>query len=308
MKLSELIATFTLQSRGRGWIGLGVLCLLLLGGVVVLVQVPALMRSLNAPTKVEVQPITGDDLKARTEMFRKTLTATAEKVTTRSPFYPPKPKAPPPPPTPTRYSGPAIIGMVSDTVFFADGKRLGVGSPGEAGLSVVSIDPPWAARLKYNGAEFTVGLFDREPVKLNTGLGGPTTPPGMTGEATPRSSRAGSGTGSGGGGPEVRGARSESDRSGTGGAGGSSGQPSGGGSSGSPPSGASPEAAQPTSQSPASGPTTEPASGPANGPNTEPPPDPAATPAVGPAPAPAAAPAPAPASPSVEPGAGEKPR
>lgn len=296
MKLSELIATFSLQSRGRGWVGLAVLCLLLLSGVVVLAQVPALMRSMNAPTKVDVQPISGDDLKARTDLFRKTLTATADKVTTRSPFYPPKPKAPPPPPTPTRYSGPAIIGMVSDSVFFADGKRLSVGSPSDGGLAVVSVDPPWSAKLRYNGAEFTVNLFERDPVKLNTGLGGSTTPPGMSTEPASRSGR-----GNGGGRPEFRDSRADGGRGpgGPGGGGGPGGPPRGGEAPGAAnPQSAPPDATQPAGQPAQSVPTTVPASEPAP---SNPPalPDP---PLVDPASSPA------PAPPTTDPSVDQKPK
>jgi len=298
LKLSELIATFSLQSRGRGWIGLAVLCLLLLSGVVVLAQVPALMRSMNAPTKVDVQPISGDDLKARTDLFRKTLTATADKVTTRSPFYPPKPKAPPPPPTPTRYSGPAIIGMVSDSVFFADGKRLSVGSPSDGGLAVVSVDPPWSAKLRYNGAEFTVNLFERDPVKLNTGLGGSTTPPGMATEPAPRSGR-----GNGGGRPEFRDSRADGGRGpgGPGGGGGPGGPPRGGEAPGAAnPQSPPPDATQPAGQPAQSVPTTVPASEPA-------PSSPSALPDL-PLVIPASSPAPAPAPPTTDPSVDQKPK
>ena len=302
MKLSELIATFSLQSRGRGWIGLAVLCLLLLSGVVVLAQVPALMRSMDAPTKVDVQPISGDDLKARTDLFRKTLTATADKVTTRSPFYPPKPKAPPPPPTPTRYSGPAIIGMVSDSVFFADGKRLTVGSPSEGGLAVVSVDPPWSARLRYNGAEFTVNLFERDPVKLNTGLGGSTTPPGMATEPASRSGR-GNGSGPGSGRPDFRESRADGGRGpgGGGGGGGPGGPPRGGDA----PGAANPQSVPPDATQPASQPAEPvPATGPAYAPAPSNPPALPDLPLVNPS----TPPAPSPAPPTTDPSVDQKPK
>ncbi len=184
MKLTDIAAIFSVQSRGRGWVGLAVLGLLLLTAVVIAAQVPSLLRAGSVPTDVDVQPLSGDAMKTRTDGFKKSTASAADKVIARAPFYPPKPKVAPPPPAPTRYSGPAIIAMVADTVFFADGKRLKAGGPAEDGITVVSTDAPWSAKLKYNGGEFTVNLFERDPVKLNAGLGGSTVPPGMGGSAS----------------------------------------------------------------------------------------------------------------------------
>ena len=183
MKLTDIAAIFSVQSRGRGWVGLAVLGLLLLTAVVIAAQVPSLLRAGSVPTDVDVQPLSGDAMKTRTDGFKKSTASAADKVIARAPFYPPKPKVAPPPPAPTRYNGPAIIAMVADTVFFADGKRLKAGGPAEDGITVISTDAPWSAKLKYNGGEFTVNLFERDPVKLNAGLGGSTVPPGMAGGA-----------------------------------------------------------------------------------------------------------------------------
>jgi len=195
VKLSEIIAIFSVRSRGRGWLGLTVLVLIGVAITVTILQIPSLLSAQSVPTEVEVAPIAGDELKAKTEQFKKTIAAAGDKVVSRSPFYPPKPKVPPPPPAPTRYTGPAVIGMLSDSVFFADGRRLSTADTADGGLSVLSISPPWSARLRYNGAEFTVPLFEREPAKLNTGLGGTTSPTGITsGQGTRNSGRGGSGS------------------------------------------------------------------------------------------------------------------
>ena len=186
MKLADIAAIFSVQSRGRGWMGLAVLGLLLLTAVIIAAQIPSLLRAGSVPTDVDVQPLSGDAMKTRTDGFRKSTASAADKVIARAPFYPPKPKVAPPPPATTRYSGPAIIAMVSDTVFFADGKRLKAGGPAEDGITVISTDAPWSAKLKYNGGEFTVNLFERDPVKLNAGLGGSTLPPGMGGTTSPK--------------------------------------------------------------------------------------------------------------------------
>lgn len=195
MKLSEIIAIFSVRSRGRGWLGLTVLVLIGVAITVTILQIPSLLSARSVPTEVEVAPIASDELKAKTEQFKKTIAAAGDKVVSRSPFYPPKPKVPPPPPAPTRYTGPAVIGMLSDSVFFADGRRLSIADAADGGLAVLSISPPWSAQLRYNGAEFTVPLFEREPAKLNTGLGGTTSPTGITsGQGTRNSGRGGSGS------------------------------------------------------------------------------------------------------------------
>ncbi len=56
--------------------------------------------------------------------------------------------------------------MINDTVWFADGVRLHTGDPahGSGNLKVLEISPPWAARVEWEGVEFTVTLFDRSPL------------------------------------------------------------------------------------------------------------------------------------------------
>ena len=71
----------------------------------------------------------------------------------------PKPDGPAPPPT--RYAGPAIIGMIDKTVFFDDGRRLSVGDEADNGLEVVEPRGPWSAVLRWRGVEFEVQLFER---------------------------------------------------------------------------------------------------------------------------------------------------
>lgn len=96
-------------------------------------------------------------------------------------FRPAPPPAPPPPiadrpppvedrppPPPTRYAGPAIIAMINESVWFADGRRLSVGAEAERGLRVVHVEPPWRATVEWSGQEFTVNFFDQDKVVLPT--------------------------------------------------------------------------------------------------------------------------------------------
>ncbi|MDX2131434.1 MAG: hypothetical protein SFY69_05225 [Planctomycetota bacterium] len=95
-------------------------------------------------------------------------------VTGRSLFHNPRAvvaEAPPPEPVdegpretprPSSYGGPALAAMVFDEVWFADGQRLKVGDEAKNDLRVVSISPPWNARIEWKGVEFTVDLFRRD--------------------------------------------------------------------------------------------------------------------------------------------------
>lgn len=86
----------------------------------------------------------------------------------RPPPPPPPPQRddgpPPPPPPPSSYGGPAIIGVVVDTVWFADGKKLKVGD--ESGdLKIVSIgEAPYTARIAWKGVEFDVPFLPRQTI------------------------------------------------------------------------------------------------------------------------------------------------
>lgn len=121
------------------------------------------------------------DEKERAERFAAAFDGRLAQFRGRSMFFlPPEPPPPPPPPSeptehgsgpqskPTSYAGPAIIAMVNDTVWFDDGRRLDLGEDDAAGLVVMSINPPWSARLRWNGVEFEVPLFDRTTPRFLT--------------------------------------------------------------------------------------------------------------------------------------------
>ncbi len=65
-----------------------------------------------------------------------------------------------PPPPPSSYGGPSIIAMLSDVVWFSNGRKLKVGEKHDD-LEVVELAPPWSSRLKWKGVEFDVGFFER---------------------------------------------------------------------------------------------------------------------------------------------------
>lgn len=50
--------------------------------------------------------------------------------------------------------------MLGNGVWFESGEIAGVGEEVD-GVRVISLSPPWSARLEWKGVEFDVPLFDR---------------------------------------------------------------------------------------------------------------------------------------------------
>lgn len=63
---------------------------------------------------------------------------------------------------PSAYGGPALAAIINDTVWFSDGTRLKPGENADKSLSVVKVDPPWGATIKYRGVDFPVTLFEHD--------------------------------------------------------------------------------------------------------------------------------------------------
>ncbi|MCC6229282.1 MAG: hypothetical protein IT432_08660 [Phycisphaerales bacterium] len=90
---------------------------------------------------------------------------------------PPRNDAPPAvsdttPRPPSAYGGPALAAIINDTVWFSDGTRLKPGENADKSLSVVRVDPPWGATIKYRGVDFPVTLFEHDKTVIP-----PPTPP-----------------------------------------------------------------------------------------------------------------------------------
>ena len=138
-------------------------------------MLPGLVGALltPGPAPVALPDDAAGDHAVRMEMFRK---QTDGRTMFFVPAKPPAPPVvvsrgegdalPPPPPPPSTYGGPAPIGMVFDTVWFADGQKVKSGEEGTAGVKVVRLEPPWAAVLDWKGVEFTVKVFERDSVVL----------------------------------------------------------------------------------------------------------------------------------------------
>jgi hypothetical protein len=136
-----------------------------------------------------------------------------DRIDGRNLFYPtrPRPKAPPPrtepqtpretapppppppsgpPPPPASYQGPGMVAVVGDAVWFnpvrSDGRLLVV-RMGEAkeGVSVISTNPPWSARLGYSGGEYDVDLLQRTLPGLVSAADIEATPPGLIPVSSP---------------------------------------------------------------------------------------------------------------------------
>lgn len=155
--------------HGR-WGAAALVCAVLVAGVSAGGFLRALAAS-GAGGKTEAE-----SSKEQIERYNKSFGGYVSQIDGRSMFFvpgPPRRSSPPttessepkPPPAPTRYEGPALIGLASDAVFFNDGKTVRVGEQ-SGSVKVKSIDPPWSATLVWEGSEFVVGLFDRDRVIL----------------------------------------------------------------------------------------------------------------------------------------------
>jgi hypothetical protein len=218
----------------------------------------------------------------RTTRFESGMRAARDRVIGRSPFYPIPPKVEDVP-VPVRYNGPGLIAMINGEAWFADGRRLRAGAPADEGLAVVELHEPWYAKLRWQGAEFSVGLFERTPVSLTDAELEPTPgvnilpPTPLPQDPPPPRPRPGDGPRGGSGERGSRGGPSPTDTP------------------GGPPAGAAPA-------SPSATPPASPATTPAAAPATTPPPQTSGSPSVPPAPSPPnATPEPAPPVPEAPP-------
>jgi hypothetical protein len=146
------------------------LLVLIAGIVVVTLAIPMLIDIVRAAPREIKAP---DDPKNVAEEQKVVFERHLAQIKGRSLFHVPVPPAPVeepeeanedrPPPAPTTYGGPALVAMLTDTVWFSGGKKLKVGEAAD-GVEVVALRPPWDAKLKWKGVEFDVNLFERSKV------------------------------------------------------------------------------------------------------------------------------------------------
>ncbi|MCH8343458.1 MAG: hypothetical protein IH983_05685 [Planctomycetes bacterium] len=89
---------------------------------------------------------------------------------------PPEPD--PPPSIPEQYTGPSIVFVLGNEVWFTDGLTLSVGEE-DQGVRVLSCDPPWTVRLAHAGGEYDVVLFERSVPGFETASREPQPTPGI---------------------------------------------------------------------------------------------------------------------------------
>jgi hypothetical protein len=106
----------------------------------------------------------------RANAFHDAFAGHLAQINGRSMFFVPRPLPPPPaerseapspPPPPSRYAGPAVVAMINGAVWLDNGRRLTLDDAERAGLRLIALNPPWSARLEWNGREWDVPLFDR---------------------------------------------------------------------------------------------------------------------------------------------------
>jgi hypothetical protein len=60
-----------------------------------------------------------------------------------------------------KYEGPSISMFVNGTAYFSDGQKVSAAEPDSKTLHFVRADPPWSVRVKWNGTEFDVPIFEK---------------------------------------------------------------------------------------------------------------------------------------------------
>lgn len=137
--------------------------------IVVLSAAPGLWRALRAG--MPQTDAAARDHEERAQRHAKDIERWRAQIDGRSMFFvPAAPPAPPteptvvdrgPPAPPSAYAGPRIVAIVGSSVWFENGDTAKAGADAEGGVKVVSVSPPWSARVLWRGAEFDVPLFDR---------------------------------------------------------------------------------------------------------------------------------------------------
>lgn len=140
---------------------------------VVLWTAPSLFSALFAGS-LAADPLAPRDADPDILAYRSAVEGNREFVSLRSPFF--QPAAPvrpvvqpqqdgirPPPPPPATYGGPKLVGLAGQRAVFAspvynNEPFLSVGERGA--VELLAIELPWKARVRWNGAEFTLNLFD----------------------------------------------------------------------------------------------------------------------------------------------------
>ena len=151
--------------------GAAAVACLALAALVLATTVPGVIRAAGASRAPEVGG--PQDQESRAKRHSDALAGHRAQIDGRSPFFvpaaPPAPERAPveapedrgPPPAPSSYAGPKLAAIVGESVWFEGGARAMLGGDAVEGVRVVSLAPPWSARLLWRGAEFDVTLFER---------------------------------------------------------------------------------------------------------------------------------------------------
>lgn len=148
---------------------------LVVAGIVLVTPLPGLLAAMFTTSIGEDSA--GENMQAYLTAHDRDLATYRERFEGRSLFFRPRAPAvkppsykqtldekpaepPPPPPIPMTYSGPVVIAVIGDQVWFKskDNLKLRVGEEG-AGVKVLASNPPWTVKLAYAGGEYDVPVF-----------------------------------------------------------------------------------------------------------------------------------------------------
>lgn len=150
---------------------------LVLGGAVIAASLPGLSTAALVPRADDGRT---DGLAALLDEHDVASDIAVDRFRGRSLFYPPpppprpappRPPAPPPPPVaapsgppptpppPASYQGRKPSFIVGQTIYFDQGLKISVGEELD-GIRVISVNPPWSARLGHQRGEYEVPIFE----------------------------------------------------------------------------------------------------------------------------------------------------
>jgi hypothetical protein len=151
------------------------LAFILLAAVVVAAQLPALAEAIVARGLQDdpIQTRLASYIQGHKDDHQKYVQRFNGRSLFNKPQPPPRPgpTGPPPPPPPppivegtkgppANYTGPAVMFVLGDEVWFRNGLTLSVGEESQ-GVKVLSSDPPWKVTLAHGGGQYDIELFKK---------------------------------------------------------------------------------------------------------------------------------------------------
>ncbi len=140
-------------------VGLGVLAVVL---ATIVLAVSLIVPTVGMYRDPPVGTVGTRDSSAATQKHRDAVAWQREQVAGRSMFYKPHPPEYKEEMVAAKYyGGPTLLAYVNGTAWFSDGQKVSAKEPDGKSVHFVSATPPWSVRVRWEGGEFDVKLFDK---------------------------------------------------------------------------------------------------------------------------------------------------